>query len=252
MADVKGNRIDTNKNVHVLPGKTATVDVTNALPASAALSVPAAVSVRVETPAGDAHWDGNVYFMTAGYQKPGTVMRLHSAQQWQSQDGTWNGPDDLSARIVASWDKSALHLRAVVTDDEHVQPNVLSAVWRADAFQVAIDPHWERRPDILGCTEFGLALTPSGPQVYRWTGQTGLVPGAQLSVTRSGKETTYVASIPWKEMGVDASRLPRSLGFSILLNDADGPIREGWLAYGDGIGIEKRSDRYGTLTLMAP
>jgi hypothetical protein len=97
--------------------------------------------------------------------------------------------------------------------------------------------------------EFGLALTPDGPQVYRWTPPAGIVPGATLIVNRRGSVASYEASIPWNALGISAVHPPQTLGFAAVVNDNDGNGREGWLAYGGGIATEKRSDRYGTLTL---
>jgi hypothetical protein len=137
-----------------------------------------------------------------------------------------------------------------VLDDVFNQPYTLGEVWRGDSFQIAIDPNWTRKPNTSDATEFALALTPDGPQVYRSTGKPGLMPGADLHVKRSGVHTTYDASIPWSELGVKVIHLPRTIGFAFVLNDNDGKGRKGWMMYGDGIATVKRADRYATLTLL--
>lgn len=76
------------------------------------------------------------------------------------------------------------------------------------------------------------------------------MPRADLKVKRDSVRTTYNASIPWKELGVTAIRAPKTIGFALIVNDNDGKGREGWLAYGDGIAAEKRTDRYALLILL--
>jgi hypothetical protein len=247
--DMVGNRTDTVSNI-VLPGRqSVALPVSNALPADRPLTVPLPVTARVTSRAGGASWFGNVFFWAAG-KSWGPPLVLNSAQVWQSQDGTWTGPEDLSATLRARYDERALYLRAEVTDDIFHQPYQKGEVWRGDAFQIAIDPRWSRRPDAKGATEFALALTPDGPQVYRWTHPAGIIPNADLKVTRDGTRTQYEAKIPWKALGISTVRPGQALGFALILNDNDGKDRQGWLMYGDGIATEKRSDRYATLTLL--
>ena len=248
--DMVGNRTDGLTHIELAPHEVMTLNVANAQTAGARLSEPLPVSVSLAAPSGTANWSGNVYFWAAGAKQPGPPLVLDSSQEWQSQDGSWTGPGDLSVTMTARYDKQRLYLHAEVLDDVFSQPYALGEVWRGDAFQVAIDPNWTRKPDTSDATEFALALTPDGPQVYRWTGKAGLMPGANLAVKRDGIHTTYDASIPWSEIGVKAVHAPQTIGIAFILNDNDGKDRQGWLMYGDGIAIEKRADRYATITLL--
>lgn len=248
--DMVGNRTDGLTQIEIGPHATMTQGVTNAQVAGARLDEPLPVSVSVAAPTGTATWSGNVYFWSAGVKAPGPPIVLDSAQDWQGQDGTWTSPDDLSVTMTARYDAQRLYLHADALDDVFSQPYALGEVWRGDAFQIAVDPNWTSKPDISDATEFGLALTPDGPQVYRWTGKAGLIPGADLKVKRDGPHTTYDASIPWSELGVKPFKAPKTIGFAFILNDNDGKDRQGWLMYGDGIATEKRADRYATLTLL--
>jgi hypothetical protein len=248
--DMIGNRTDTISNIQLEPGETRTFPVTNAVPEETPLSIPLPVSATLSAPAGTAAWDGSVYFWSAGRNTPGPPLTLDSAQQWQSQDGEWTGPQDLSATVTARYNADRLLLHAEVTDDVFHQTETLGSVWRGDSFQIGVDPGWSRKPDVSHAVEFGLALTADGPQVYRWTAPAGLMPGATLAVRRDGNTTVYDASLPWKELGVTSISPPRTIGFSLILNDNDGENRQGWLAYGGGIAREKRADRYGALTLL--
>lgn len=246
--DIIGARTDTISSIALDPRQTRTFPLNRVASADAPLATPLPVSVTASP--GDAAWEGNVYFWSAGRDTPGAPLTLDSAQQWLSQDGTWSGPDDLSAAITARYNNDRLLLRAEVTDDVFSQEFSDGEVWRGDSLQMAVDPGWTRRPDASGSVEFGLALTPDGPRVYRWTPPAGPMPGATLSVQRQGTTTVYEASLPWKELGVSAIAPPRTIGLSLIVNDNDGQGREGWLAYGGGIAREKRADRYATLTLL--
>lgn len=248
--DMVGNRTDGLTHIELAPHEVMTMSVSNAQMPSAQLTEPLPVSVTLTAPSGAASWSGNVYFWSAGAKKPGPPLVLDSAQDWQSQDGSWTGPEDLSVTMTARYDKQRLYLHADVLDDVFSQPYVLGEVWRGDAFQIAIDPQWSGKPDASDATEFALALTADGPQVYRWTGKAGLMPGADLKVRRDGLRTTYDASIPWNEVGISAIKPPQTIGFAFILNDSDGKDRQGWLMYGDGIATEKRADRYATITLL--
>jgi hypothetical protein len=248
--DLIGNRTDTISDITLGPRESRAFPVANTMPDEPPLSVPLPVTATVTAPIGSADWNGVVYFWSAGRDKDGAPLSLDSAQQWQSQDGEWDGPDDLSATVTARYNAQRLLLHAEVTDDVLSQPYTLGETWRGDGFQFAVDPSWSRRPDTTAAVEFGLALTPDGPQVYRWTPPSGLVPGATLTVRRAGKATIYDASIPWKELGAAPPAPPHTVGLSFILNDNDGDNRQGWLAYGGGIATEKRADRYATLTLL--
>lgn len=246
--DIIGTRTDTISSILLDPHQTRTFPLTRVTPPDAPLSQPLPVSVTV-TP-GDVTWTGNAYFWAAGRNTPGAPLVLDTAQQWLSQDGSWTGPDDLSADITARYNDDRLLLHAEVTDDVFSQEYSDGEVWRGDSLQIAVDPGWTRLPDTTKAVEFGLALTPAGPRVYRWTAPSGVMPSATLSVSRQGDRTIYDASIPWKELGVTEIKPPRTIGFSLIINDNDGKGREGWLAYGGGIAREKRADRYATLTLL--
>jgi hypothetical protein len=249
-AEMIGNRTDTISSVSLDPHQTRTFPVANAAADDAPLAAPLPVVASVHSPLGAASWAGSVYFWAAGHGAPGAPLMLDSAQQWQAENGGWSGADDLSAVVTARYDANALHLHADVTDDVFSQEFALGDVWKGDSIQLAVDPAWARRPDLSGAVEFGLALTPDGPQVYRWTPPAGVVPGATLIVNRRGNVASYEATIPWRELGISAVHPPQTMGFALVVNDNDGGRRDGWLAYGDGIATEKRSDRYGTLTLI--
>ncbi len=215
------------------------------------LARPVELHVDVSGTAGSASWTGPLYFLTAKKDSFGPYVVLSDKAFWQSQDGDWTGPEDLSVRLAVAWTDTALKIRAVVEDDVFQQNRTDGEVWREDSFQIAIEPDGRRRPDASGAVEFGLALTPEGPQIHRWFGgPVGPIPGAHLEVNREGNQIRYFASLPLRELGLDKTPHPRTIGFSFIYNDCDGTGREGWMAYGGGIAFAKRADQYGMLTLL--
>jgi len=246
--DMIGNRTDTISNLVLASGESTTLSVSNAQPPERPLAAPLPVAVTVSSGAGQATWNGNVYFWNAG-KTWAAPLELDSAQQWQSAGGAWEGAGDLSAVLRARYDERAFYIRAEVTDDEHTTAEVDGIVERGDSIRLVLDPNWSRRPGPAGA-DLVLARTSDGPRVMRLSGSPAPVPGSELKVSREGPKTLYEAMVPWSQLGIAGVRPGRSLGFSLLVNDDDGEGLDGWLMYGDGIRPEKRADRYGTLTLL--
>ena len=82
--------------------------------------------------------------------------------------------------------------------------------------------------------EYGAALTPDGPQVYRWTapaGQaTGPVTDAPVHVTRddSTNTTVYEVALPWTDLISVQPSTNSVFSISALLSDTDNGTREGF------------------------
>jgi len=90
----------------------------------------------------------------------------------------WTGIDDLSAEFCLAWSEVGIHLAARVRDDVFVQERTGSSIWANDSIQLAFDPLNDAvGADFAGSsgygpddTEFGVALTPKGPQTFQWSG----------------------------------------------------------------------------------
>lgn len=168
---------------------------------------------------------------------------------WLKPDGKpyqWGGKNDLSASLAFARDENNLYIAAKVKDDKHVQNNSAETIWMGDSIQVALDPRLDRcaagyaSDDI----EFGLALTPDGPQAYQWRcGQgldAGLINDAKDAIKRTQDNTTiYEAAIPWKSMTPIPSGMIDHLGLSFVVNDNDGDTRKGYLQLTPGIAEQK-------------
>ncbi|GAB3410557.1 sugar-binding protein [Flindersiella endophytica] len=161
-------------------------------------------------------------------------------------DGTvqmpsYAGADDLSGDIWFTWDAGHLYLSARVHDDVAHQSETGANIWQGDSIQFAVTPG--RPGEFAFGYEYGLALTPSGPQVYRWSvldGAAGPVSDVDVAVTRdeTAKNTVYELALPWSELAPSDAG-DGMLSLSMLVNDNDGSGRKGYIEWGSGIGSSK-------------
>ena len=105
--------------------------------------------------------------------------------------------------------------------------------------------------------EIGIALSPTGPSVYRYLSQdnfysAGEVENAEAMVKRTGNKTIYELKIPWKNLLLP-NQQPKegdTLGYSFLINEDDGEGRNGWIEYASGIGLSKDTSLFTVLKLI--
>ena len=106
----------------------------------------------------------------------------------------------------------------------------------------------------------GIAKTPKGPQLYRYSAQdsekhkTGLLPEEEydLAINVDGAKTIYELSMPWDSLlpdGVQPKANSR-LGFSFLVNDNDGQGRRGAILFAGGIFFNKDSSLFTYINLI--
>ncbi|CAM4495484.1 hypothetical protein FHS16_005318 [Paenibacillus endophyticus] len=166
-----------------------------------------------------------------------------------------NGIEDLSGMLWLTHDSDNLYLSARIHDDVFSQTKSGDAMWSGDSMQFAVSlgtpgeaPEWY---------EYGMALTPSGPELYRWMAMTGVLAGTtvtnrELEITRDeiSKDTIYQLALPWTEL---APIMPSDgiLSLSLLINENDGNGRKGWLEWGGGIGSNKRSSLFKPMVITA-
>ncbi len=141
-------------------------------------------------------------------------------------DMFWQGPEDLSARIYGGWDRDALKLKVVVRDDKHFQAQEKGGLFEGDSVQIEVRVDGKRY-------QIGLARTNSGTLTFhQWRGESA-VP-VKYDVKREGNITTYLAAVPWKNLGI-AAQTGQEFQLSILVNDNDGRFRKVLLEWGGGI-----------------
>jgi len=175
-----------------------------------------------------------------------------------ASDGTvqmnaYGGSNDLNGDVWLHWDQQNLYLAANIQDDVFAQDSANDAIWQGDALQFSISQGTPGESALW--SELGVALTPQGPQMYRWSDAMGVTPGplteAQVEVVRneSNQSTIYELAIPWTAI---APFTPEDGGLSVslLANDNDGQGRKGYIEWGSGIGAEKNNALFNYLRFM--
>jgi len=180
-----------------------------------------------------------------------------ATQQMQN----WGGPDDLSAKIYLKWDDDNLYMAVEVKDDIHSQTRTGGNTWMGDSVQFTFDQGRAAGINSQGFSHVVMALTDAGA-VENWRvesahgGADSAVPDYLIEtvIVRDDETgiTVYEAAISWELLGGTgmAAKTNSLFGFSLLVNDNDGPARRGWIQYMDGIGFGGRNPNlFGDLIL---
>ncbi|HIE51165.1 MAG TPA: hypothetical protein EYP85_05355 [Armatimonadetes bacterium] len=164
----------------------------------------------------------------------------------------WTGPADCSAQVWTGWDEGNFYLAAEVTDNAFVQPHQHREMWRGDCLQLAFRPTRRSEPGYdREVVEFGLALTPNGPEVWEWLPQERTVTEARLRVRQWERGLAYEVAIPWAAFGNVRPVPGGRLTWSVTVNDDDGEGFRGWLEWTPGICGGKDASAFGWLHLAA-
>ncbi len=182
------------------------------------------------------------------------VPGVELPRQGRIEMPVYGGDNDLGGDVWVTWDEEHLNISAAIRDDSFSQTRSQSQIWMGDSVQFAVSPGMPG--DSGDWHEFGMALTPEGPQLYRWTGigrSAGLVATSGLSIVRDEASgvTLYELALPWTEL-VPISPVDVAFAFSLLVNDDDGAGRKGWIEWGSGIGGSKDPGQYISVLLTGP
>jgi len=199
----------------------------------------------------------------------GSSWSLSDVQDGPSVDlGSWEAvgssqpPAGLGGKVWFDWDSTNLYVTADITDNNFSEPATGSNIWQGDSLQVAVTSGVPGSSATVstssteGHYEYGAALTPQGAQVYRWwapTGQaTGPVTDAAVHVTRDDATNTtlYELALPWSDLTSVQPVAGSVFSISVLLNDANNGVREGFLQWGGGIGSSKDVAQFNMAQLM--
>ncbi|QMU73816.1 beta-glucosidase [Streptacidiphilus sp. P02-A3a] len=194
---------------------------------------------------------------------PSVDMATTANGIWQSLDGSlpYGGSSYLSGRMWFDWDSTNLYVTAQMTEQSFSEPYTGADIWQGDSLQVAATT------DVPGSSattsaastdghyEYGAALTPTGPQLYRWTSPSagaGPVTNATVHVTRDDTDhtTLYQLALPWSDLTSVPPTANTVFSLSAMFNNVDTGVRNGYLEWGGGIGDNKNVAEFDMAQLM--
>jgi hypothetical protein len=154
-------------------------------------------------------------------------------QKKQVLYGSWEGTDDLSAKLLILWNETGLCIYGDVTDPVHHNPFSKQDIWNGDSIQWGLDPGYTRQPSTSWMYEIVAALTDSGPQhFYSGTPEAyrdgesesprGLCTGAKTVIHKKPKGLYYQLFFPAAGLAPQKFCSGASLGIYFLLFDNDG------------------------------
>lgn len=156
------------------------------------------------------------------------------------ENTSYMGDDDLSAKATMKYDEDNLYMFIEVTDNIFFNESVDSQAWDGDGIQLGIAA--ESVTSGSNYCELGIALTPDGPQMYRYltnnSKQIGMVDAGELQIVRDGTKTRYEFAIPWEEILPDKSVVKSGYRpkFAFLVNEDDGLGRNSYMEYSQVLG----------------
>jgi hypothetical protein len=255
--DVRSYRLEG-----VAPGQTLQLQVQAADPglqwSEPGLSAVAAIPGEPSAP-GEEPMPLTAFMSTLGGMSYLPVVKNGQADHWSGLEAMglpadnsqvyvtgWGGASDLSAKVKFAYDEENFYARFEVKDQVH-RGITGSSMWSGDSIQMAFSADGAAYE-----TEYGLGLTESVPEVWRWAAGNAQLGKETVALTAARNEaaqtTVYEAAFPWKALFKE--KPADSFQFTYLINDNDGSGRRGWLQWTNGIGLGKDSAQFGTAKLV--
>lgn len=163
----------------------------------------------------------------------------------------------VTGKLWWDYDSKYLYMTATLHQSVFYNPNQAVDSWSADDVQFAVSPAvadgTAQQNSVY--TAFDVALTPDGPQIYRFESplSIGLLTDAHLRVVRNNTAgtTTYYLALPWHDIAATTPSLGR-IGVTWLtnVNLNDGHGRLGWFQWGSGFGFGRNPSKFNILQLM--
>ncbi|MBW2460309.1 MAG: hypothetical protein JRH11_01600, partial [Deltaproteobacteria bacterium] len=163
-------------------------------------------------------------------------------------DAPYGGADDISASARFAFRDGTLFVAIDVTDADHDNGRGDDTLWAGDSLQLAVDVLGDGGTGYgVDDHEFTVALGEGATRVHREHGD-GVAPNAV--VTRTATRTVYEVALSATSLGgariVDGATLRASL----VINDADGEGRDGWLELTGGIARGKVPGEFAQLRFV--
>lgn len=137
----------------------------------------------------------------------------------------WKGEKDFSVNFYRAWDNENLYLAFEVFDDIHYLVDSGRLIYKGDCIQIGIDPKNDSAPGEEyndGDFEFGLAMTPKGPQSYCWVPGPDALKSLRYAVKRYSGRTVYEAAIPWRTLAIPDISAGSIFKMGFVVFDKDG------------------------------
>lgn len=151
------------------------------------------------------------------------------------------GSTDLTGKLYTSWDEEYFYLAADIKDDVYAQDKLYGGVfWRSDGIQIA----FAKYRGIASVSQFDLAKLDGEDRItIERTPDASLMGELSkdkyvLKISNEGNSTIYEGRIPWSVIFPDGYTAAKNgeLAITLLVNDNDGSVREGYLEFGSGMG----------------
>jgi len=194
----------------------------------------------------------------------GTALSFDdTSKYWVSgNDGQFKGLSDLSGEAVVAYDEENIYLGVKVIDDTFYCVNASNGIWADDSVQCAMAYNYlNGEPDTTVRTEFGMALTPEGEQLYTYSVEDISINqgrlliedfGGEMKIKREGNVTTYELKMPLVCLFQRSAKVGPGyrVAFSLAVNDNDGNGRKGAALVADGIVGSKSIELFTFLQFM--
>jgi len=155
--------------------------------------------------------------------------------------GPGQTPSTIKAQFRTCWTPGKLQLQILVDDAEYCQPYPIYDAWQGDSIQVAfyrIQPSVEQ----LKTTEITAAKTAQGPEIFcheSVSNKQGLLKASKLRLYSRNNRYLYVIDLDAAETDLGNLTPDARIALSLLVNSNRGVGRDGYLYWGDGIGLSK-------------
>jgi hypothetical protein len=160
---------------------------------------------------------------------------------------SWTGPNDQTSVFSFAWEKDAIYIGAVVTDEYH--EHSATDAWNGDALQVLFTDSARTTVNQLYNYALGGVEGALGNIIINDEQGPG---GTQAAIVRTGSNTTYEIKIPPSALALTEFTEGQQLGIALVFNDGDqdSPGQGGWSGFGvHAITFGKTASEAGLVTL---
>jgi hypothetical protein len=146
--------------------------------------------------------------------------------------GTITSAYDLSGTFRFCWDDANLYLLVVVVDDELHTDNSAD-IWTDDGIEIYLDINNDKATS-YGADDYQYCFRYNDAVIYET--KHNKVEGVTMAQVAGSGGVVYEIKVPWSTLGGTNIANGAKLGFDIHLNDDDGGVRDGkmaWVAIND-------------------